>query len=303
VHLWADRFEGALEDIFDLQDQVTASVVGAIAPKLEQAEIERAMRKPTDNLDAYDCFLRGMVGAHQSTREGIAEALAHFRRAIELDPDFAAAHGMAARCYAQRQACGWVTDRQKDIEETSRLARRAVELGRNDAVALATAGFALADVVNDLHDGDALIEQALTLNPNLAWAWLWSGWTKISLGQPDDGIERVMHAMRLSPHDPLAFSMQCAIGSAHFVAGRYAEALSWAEMAVRGKPDWLLASCLAAASAALAGRSAETQKAMTCLRGIDPAFRIPNLRDVIPYLRSEDFARWAEGLRRAGLPE
>jgi hypothetical protein len=137
-----------------------------------------------------------------------------------------------------------------------------------------------------------------------SWAWLWSGWTKISLGQPDAGIERVMHAMLLSPHDPLAFSMQCAIGSAHFfVAGRYAEALSWAEMAARGKPDLLLASCLAAASAALVGRSAETQKAMTRLRGIEPAFRISNLRNVIPYLRSEDFANWSEDLRKAGLPE
>ena len=111
AHLWADRFDGELEDIFDLQDQVTASVVGAIAPKLEQAEIERAKRKPTESLDAYDYFLRGMAAFHQCTREANDEALALFYRAIELDPNFASAYGMAARCYLQRKGFGWVTDR------------------------------------------------------------------------------------------------------------------------------------------------------------------------------------------------
>ena len=143
AHLWADRFDGALEDIFDLQDQVTASVVGAIAPKLEQAEIERAKRKPTENLDAYDYYLRGLAGVHQWTKEGNDEALSHFYRAIELDPNFASAYGMAARCYAQRKASGWVTDRAGAIAEAARLARRAAELGKDDAVALGTAGIAL----------------------------------------------------------------------------------------------------------------------------------------------------------------
>ena len=124
-------------------------------------------------------------------------------------------------------------------------------------MALGTAGFALADVVDDLDQGDALIERALALNPNFAWAWLFSGWVKISLGEPEAGIERVSRALRLSPKDPQAFSMQGAIASAHLAAGRYAEALSWAERAVRDRPNFLLAICIAAASAALAGRPAE----------------------------------------------
>ena len=113
AHLWAERFEGNLEDIFDLQDQVTVSVVGAIAPKLEQAEIERAKHKPTDSLDAYDYFLRGLASVHRWTREANNEALQFFHRATELDPEFAAAYGMAARCYSQRKSCGWVGDRQQ----------------------------------------------------------------------------------------------------------------------------------------------------------------------------------------------
>jgi hypothetical protein len=136
AHLWADRFDGAPEDIFDLQDQVTASVVGAIAPKLEQAEIERARRKPTESLDAYDYFLRGMAGLHAWTRESNKDALSHFYRAIELDPGFASAYGMAARCLTQKKASGWFTDNIQETTKTMRLAREATDLGREDAVAL-----------------------------------------------------------------------------------------------------------------------------------------------------------------------
>jgi len=120
AHLWADRFEGGLEDIFDLQDQVTASVVGAIAPKLEQAEIERSKRKPTESLDAYDYYLRGMAAFNQWTAESNIEALTMFHRAIELDPQFASAYGFAARCQSQRKSSGWSTDRSQQVVETAR---------------------------------------------------------------------------------------------------------------------------------------------------------------------------------------
>jgi adenylate cyclase len=132
THLWADRFDGPLEDIFDLQDQVTSNVVGAIAPKLFQAEIDRANRKPTENLDAYDFYLRGLAGVHQFTKEGNNAALSNLYRAIELDPNFAAAFGLAARCYVQRNAGGWVTDHEQAVAEAERLARRAAALGKDD---------------------------------------------------------------------------------------------------------------------------------------------------------------------------
>jgi tetratricopeptide (TPR) repeat protein len=254
VHLWAERFEGGLEDIFDLQDQVTASVVGAIAPKLEQAEIERAKRKPTDSLDAYECFLGGMAGVHRWNKEDNESALRLFYRAIELDPEFASAYGMATRCYLQRKASGWVTDRRKELAETERLARRAAELGKEDAVALSAAGMALSYVAGNHYEGAVLTERALQYNPNLAWAWLFSAWVKAWTGEPETAIERVARAMRLSPNDSQIFSMQTATAAAHFFAGRYAEAFSWAERAAREKPSFLLASAVAAASGALAGR-------------------------------------------------
>ncbi|MBV9568462.1 MAG: adenylate/guanylate cyclase domain-containing protein, partial [Hyphomicrobiales bacterium] len=168
AHLWADRFEGELQDIFDLQDQMTCSVVSATAPKLEQAEIERARNKPTENLDAYDYYLRGIAALHRWSREANNEALRLFYRAIELDPQFASAYGMAARCYSQRKASGWMISHAREVAETERLARHAALLGKDDAVPLCTAGIAFAYVLGEHDYGAALMDRAVALNPNLA---------------------------------------------------------------------------------------------------------------------------------------
>jgi adenylate cyclase len=303
AHLWADRFDGALEDVFDLQDQVTTSVVSAIAPKLEQAEIERAKRKPTESLDAYDYFLRGMPGVYLLTEEANAEALRHFYRAIELDPSFASAYGMAARCYAQRRVCGWETDRSFEIAETRRLAERAAELGSDDAVALATAGLGLTFVCNSLEESAILTNRALALNPNLALAWQFSGWTNVWLGEPETAIEHVARAMRLSPHDPHVFNMQAATACGHFFAGRDAEAASWADTTGREQPRHVIGALICAASTALIGRDEQAAKALARLRQLDPNLHISNLSERCPIRRPEDLAKLAEGLRKAGLPE
>jgi TolB-like protein len=303
AHLWADRFEGALEDIFDLQDQMTTSVVGAIAPKLEQAEIERAKLKPTESLDGYDYYLRGKAGFHQGTRETISEALRLFYQAIELDPNFASAHGMAAWCYVMRKNFGWMTDRVQETAELERLAKKAVVLGKEDAVALYTGGFALAHVAGHLEAGAALIDRALALDPNLAAAWHHSGWVRTYLGEPGTAIEHMARAMRLNPLDPLLFGMQNGTAAAHFLARRYDEASSWAEKALREHPTHSPAMRMAAASHALAGRLAEAREAMARMRHIDPALRVSNIAVFVPFRRPEDFDRYVQGLRKAGLPE
>jgi TolB-like protein/class 3 adenylate cyclase len=303
AHLWADRFDGQLEDIFDLQDQVTSSVVGAIAPKLEQAEIERAKRKPTENLDAYDYFLRGMAAFHLFSKASNAEAVALFARATDVDPGYAAAYGMAARCYLQRIGFGWVTDRQFEVAEAERLARLAADRGRDDAIALCTAGAALIVVVGDIEDGVALLDRSLALNPNFAWAWHFSAIGKAFLGEYDVAIERATRGMRLSPHDPQMFGMQIAVAWAHFFAGRYEEALSWAETAVRGQSNFYVGLCVIVTAAGLIGRLDEAQKALTRVLAINPSLRMSNLRQVLPFHHLRDFEQWAEGFRRAGLPE
>ena len=177
-HLWADRFDGSIDDIFDLQDQVTAKVVGAIAPKLEQAEIVRATRKPPENLDAYDLYLRGMASLHLWTRESNEDALRLFYKSIEMEPGFASIHGMSAWTFVWRKINGWMNEPEKEVSEAKHLAWRAVQLGSDDAVALAAGGYTLVFVGHELDDGVAFIEKALVLNPNLSWGLHSMGWTK-----------------------------------------------------------------------------------------------------------------------------
>jgi TolB-like protein len=194
-HLWADRFDGPLDDIFGLQDQVTGGVVGAISPKLQQAEIDRARGKPTEDLQAYDYYLRGVASLrrHEGTSD---EALNLFRTAIRLDPNFAAAYGMAAFCYWARKAWSRIADHEREVAEVEWLVRQVEEVGRDDAVALTGAGSVLAYVVGDAEGGAALLDRALALNPNDALAWLFRGWTFVWLGDSEKAIDRFTQAMR-----------------------------------------------------------------------------------------------------------
>jgi TolB-like protein len=303
MHLWADRFDGGVEDIFDLQDQITESVIGAIAPKLEQAEIDRSKRKPTERLDAYDYYLRGLAGVHRWTREGTEEALLYFRRAIELDPDFAAAHSMAAGCSISRKASAWMADRAQETAEAERMARRAIELGKDDPIALCWSGLTLAYVACEVEEGAAFIDRALSLDPNYAPAWGFSGWARIWLGQMDLAIEHLAHAVRLSPLDPLIYNVFSATALAHFLSGRHDEACSWAERAMRAAPSRVTPVRTLAASCAMAGRMEEAHRAIDRLRQIDPNSGIADAQNHWPFRRRQDLERYMEGLRKAGLTE
>ena len=303
AHLWADRFDGTLEDVFDLQDRVTVSVVSAIAPTLEQMEIERAKHKPTERLDAYDYFLRGTASLHQGTKEAISDALQLFYKAVELDPEYSSAFGMAAWCYVVRKVNGWMGDNLvQEVTETRRLARRATGLGKDDAVALCWGGFALSYVAGDVDDGLAYIDQALALNPNLAAAWNFSGWIRIMLGEHQSAIDRFERALRLSPRDPTVFHMRTGIAYANLLAGNYDIASSAARDALRDR-TWLGGLRILAASKALAGHLEEAREAMDRLLQVDPALRISNLKDRISPLQPKDLAKYADALRKAGLPE
>jgi TolB-like protein/class 3 adenylate cyclase len=305
AHIWADRFDGELGDIFDLQDQVTERVVGAIAPAVEKAEIERAKRKPTASLDAYAFYLRGLAQLHQfGNRQANGEALRLFNSAIELDPEFASAYGRAAFCYLIARINGWIPDTANATAEVKKLAQRAVELGKDDAIALAAGGNALAFVVGDVEVGAGLVDRALALNSNLAEAWNFGGWVKIWLGEPEAAIERFARAIRLSPLDPWLMGMRAGTAYAHFFLGRYDEAASWAAMALQCSPDYRPGLRIAAASNAMAGRPEQAHKAVARLGELSPTLRLSNLKDVVgPYRRAEDVLRYEEGLRQAGLPE
>jgi tetratricopeptide (TPR) repeat protein len=208
---------------------------------------------------------------------------------------------MAARTYALRKGGGWLE--QDNVAETARLARRAAELGKDDAVALGTAGMALSFVVGDHDYGKALTDRAIALNPNFAWAWLFSGWVRLWLGEPDEVIDRVARAMRLNPSDPHSQTVYHAMAIAHFFAGRYSEAASWAERAMQEKPNFVRPFCVAAASYAHAGQTENARAAMARVRQIDPDLRLSDARELFPMKRPEDCSKWENGLRLAGLPE
>jgi TolB-like protein/class 3 adenylate cyclase/tetratricopeptide (TPR) repeat protein len=303
-HIWADRFDGALEDVFDLQDRVTASVVGAIEPRLQRAEIERAGRKPTGSLDAYDYFLRGMASFHLFTRDSLLEARRLFQRATELDPNYASPYGMAAWCVHLSKTNGWMLDPEREIAEGVRLARRAVAVGKDDPTALWSGGHSLAYLAAEVETGAAYIDRAIVLNPNLAVAWGVSGWLRIYLGEPANAIERLERSRRLSPLDPIAYMGYAGMALAHLLADRYDEAVSWAAKSRNEQPNWATSLRVAAIAYALSDRIVEAREAIARLREIDPTLRLSNLEKVAPPLRRpEDRARFIEGLRRAGLPE
>jgi TolB-like protein/class 3 adenylate cyclase/Tfp pilus assembly protein PilF len=302
AHLWADHFDGSLQDIFNLQDQVTARVANAIAPKIEEVEINRAAHKPTENLDAYDYFLRGLAEYYKYRADTTEEALRHLNEAIRLDPDFALAFALAAACYFERRVQGAMADVPKEIAEATRLARRAAELGKNDATALCYAGLALAYVAGDIDAGAHLIDRALLLNPNSAAALHCRSWIKGWIGEPDQAIDDALQAIRLSPFDPRLARVLGSLAYAHFFAGRYGEASTWAEKSLQNQINPVALRVLAA-STALAGKFEEARAAILRLRHLDPALHVSHIKKLIPIRRSDDLARLEEGLRLAGLPE
>jgi tetratricopeptide (TPR) repeat protein len=210
---------------------------------------------------------------------------------------------MAAWCYARRKTHRWATDPEWETKEAARLAGKAVELGRDDAVALCTAGYALAYLVGEVERGDVCLDRAVGLNPNLAIALGISGWVKLWLGDLEAAIELQARAMRLSPRDPETFWMESATALAHLCAGRYAEGWSWAERSLSHKPDQLPSLAFSAAADALGGRLEHARKTMARLLELEPGMRITTVRSLGPFRRAEHFATFAEGLRKAGMPE
>jgi TolB-like protein/class 3 adenylate cyclase len=301
AHAWADRFEGSPQDVFELQDEVTQKVVVAIAPRVERAEIARALRRSSsEKTDAYDCYLRGLSCLSPATAEGTDQALDLFSKASALDPDFASAHGMAMFCRAGRFGYGSVKDLAREQSEVTRLWQMVARVGSDDDRALAAAGWAVAYVLRDLSSAKELIDRAIELNPNLASAWAASGWINVWLGAPEVAVEHLSRAHRL---DPVSRTFS-PMAHACFFLDRYEQALDQAQHLLRRYPDNHAGLRIGAASAGFAGRTHVARQLAAHLREVDPAFSISRLGEYLgPYQRPEFVEKYAEGLRRAGLPE
>ena len=303
AHLWADRFDGALDDVFDLQDKVTQQVVGAIEPELDRAEIVRASRKPIGNIDAITEFYRGLPHVNWPTGpENNDASLQHFRNAIALDPTFRSAYGGAAACLMWRRSNHWPADFASDDAELLRLADRVKELGTDDAPTLNAIGFALFHNRVNFEAGIEMVDRAIRSNPNFAQAYNARGWLRVWDGGSDAAIADFERSMRFSPRDPFSFTLMIGIACGHFNACRYAEAAIWADRSIRSFPYFIGGLTTAIACYVEAGRLEDAQKAKADLLRLSPEWRIPPFGSR-PIRSLELNKKFREAFLKAGLPE
>jgi len=299
AHLWADRFDGAVEDIFELQDQVTARVLGAIAPKLQQAESERASRKAPQNLDAWESFVRAMSLYSLHSNSSTSEAIGMLDRAIALDPSYAQAHGLRAVCFAWRVIQGW-ENRDTAFAEAAESIRRAFASDAHEPWAFIAQGFIAASKRQDSEIVSAY-SQAVEASPNFAYAHGLLGAAHALGGRPDQAIDCIDRAVRLSPRDIFGDEYHLFYAFAHFQAGRYAEAAASAERAIQQRPEHPVLYIMGAAANALAGEIGKSRELIGQLSKLVPNISAADIEKTFPYCRPEDRSRLAAGLRAGGL--
>jgi TolB-like protein/Tfp pilus assembly protein PilF len=303
VQIWADRFDGDISDVFELQDRITESVVAAIEPKLQLAEIERLKHKPAANLDAYDLLLRAQQLEYEFTPESLTTALRYLERALALDPSYAPAMALAAYCYVEREFQGWSKDPEAESVEALRLAARAVELARDEANVLWMAAYTIRQLGKDPQRSRDLAYRSLHLNPNSAIALTIAAWTETALSQPDKALQLLQRAERLSPRDPRAWFMAAATSFAHFELGQYTEASECAKRAAAQNPRSAIVLRLLAASLAMVGERGQAAEVIKELLKIDPQLTIAKQRARLSFLPEAVWQSYAEGLRLAGLAQ
>jgi adenylate cyclase len=301
-HLWSDRYDGAMTDVFDLQDHITESVVGAIQPSVRSAEIERSRRKRPENLDAYDLVLRAYPSVWSPERAANETALKLLDQAIAIEPDYPLALSLAAWCHAQQCVYSWAGDPTGQRLEAQRLAQRASAAGGEDDPTILTVLGAAHTIVGNHAIAARLLEKALALDPNSAWAWNRSGWLQSYLDRAEVAIEHFERSLRLSPFDPMNFNAFIGIGGAHFVAGRYGDAVRWQEKGLLDRPTATWVYRTTASALALLGRHDEARAHLSRLLAEYPDLTITEVVSALPFSQ-QTLNRVAEGLRLAGMPD
>src|SRR5271157_987367 len=265
AHLWADRFDGPLEDVFDLQDKVAVSVAGVIEPTLQAAEIRRSSERPTSDLTAYDLYLRALPVGMSGEKNGYIEALDLLGRSIERDPHYGPSLALAAVCHTAMWVSGWTHDPDASRREGVERARQALRYGGDDACTLARAAYALGHIGEDIDAAIALVDRSLQINPSFAYGWQRSGWLRLWAGNPDLAISHLEAALRLNPRDPSPTTLM-GIGVGHFFARRLDEARSMLLRSLQEQPGWVPTSRFLAACYAHLGRLDEARAIVEQLR-------------------------------------
>jgi adenylate cyclase len=304
ANIWVDRFDGGLDDVFDLQDRVASSVVGVIEPKLRFSEIERAVRKPTESLDAYDLFLRALAQAYLNTERTISEAISVAQRVLAIDSSYAPAAALIGWCRLAQRVQGWDTVSNTEVTEAVSLARRAIEAANQDSESLWMAAFTISAFAGEHAAASAAIDRALLVNPNSTGAWMARGWVYCYQSQPLLAIAAFERAMRLSPLDPRSFHITAGRALAHVVAAQYPEAIEWADRSLSELPRYGPAIRTKVVACAQMGRIAEAQESLARMVQLQPGltiaeFRTYAARNFLP----EVLAVYTDVLRKAGMPE
>jgi adenylate cyclase len=302
AHLWANRFDSVLDDVFDLQDRVTMAVAGAIEPSVTQAEISRANRRPTENLQAYDWLLRALGERQLFSREGLDRAIRMARHAIELDPRYAQAYAYLADWMMLRKVLGWMEDEAAETSDSVRFAHLAVQLAPNDSIVLTHAAVALGHVDLDLATGISWLDRAIALNPNSALAFSRSAMVRNFAGDHITAAEHADRAMRLSPFDPDSYLFSTARGASHLLRHQVSEAVAWLRKATQQNPRNAVTFAMLGSALAHAGQMEEARTAIRRVLELHPISSVSWWRQhrQVP---EDGFEYWLEGARLAGLPE
>jgi adenylate cyclase len=300
--LWGEKFDGNEDEIFEFQDRIATSIPAEIEPKVYKAETARALIKPTDSLDAYDCVLRALSLLYSLDSRQFAEVGDYLQQAVTLDPEYAQAHAYFGWWLNLKRGEGRSQNPKEDAAKAIFMASRAVALDPEDSFALAVAGHLQAFLNNNLEGAVDFFERALRLNENSAFAWGISASTYCFLGRADEAMERLRNAWKLSPYDPLNFWFCTVAGLSEFIAGRYDQAVGWLRKAQRLNPRFSACLRTLAASLAMLGNLEEAKEVAPDILAIEPGFRVSEFARWYP-LRPPDLARYAEGLRLASLPE
>jgi TolB-like protein len=303
THLWANRFDGDLEDIFELQDKVTESVVGAIEPSLRVAEIERSIRKPPGDMDAYDLYLRALPELNAMRPERNKQAMDYLYRAIELDPNYALALAHLAWAYEERLTRAWGDYGDDDRATSIALAQRAIAADRDDALVLVLAGFSLIMIGHDYDQGLQAVNRAREINPNIAFVTFIAGASLVICDRPEEGLKCFEAALRVSPGDPGAFFVYASAALAPRCCGRHEEALEYATRSESIYDGWDTTYRVMASALAHLERMEEAAAAVTRLCELAPNLTVSGLRERWPLRNKDKLEMILDGLRRAGLPQ
>lgn len=301
-HVWAERYDRELDDIFAVQDEITEAIAAAVAPSFVSAEARRVERKPPESFSAWDHVIRGNWYLWRLGKENIAEARQQFRKGIELDPSSVIAHSGLAEAYSMEMLFGWADSSEQAAGEAFRAATRAIELDDTDASAHCALAF--VHLLGRQHDAAIeSCERALSLNPNLAQAEAVRGGVYCWTGDYDATIQHMGRSERLSPRDPILNFFGIARATAEFCASHYEKAAELAKKATETVPNSVIAWRMLASSLAHLGRDQDARAALNQLLRLAPDLTVDICRQTVPAKQSIHLEAYLDGLRKAGLPE